>query len=611
MSPWYKRLLPALHEQTVCMVPAGDSCWLAVVGDDISPSTNARVHALRRAIETLDPDWLIETVPGYCTLGLIVRSLQASPEEIEKSVFAAARTMTVTTPVQPRTVTIPICYGGDCGPDMQVVCRNSGFSEPEVVRRHTAISYQCSMLGFLPGFPYLMGLDPQLATARLAIPRSVVPAGSVGIAGTQTGVYPMSSPGGWNIIGRTPLALFDPSRDPPSLVQAGDAVRFFPISLDEFESRQSHELTGYPQICNDVEHETDGCDVLAPGMLTTVQDGGRWGRQSMGVPVSGAVDRHALALGNLLVGNDERSAALEITLSGPRLAFSTDALVAMTGSDVGSLKANGYDVPAWTAILIRAGSVLSLNGYSESGCRSWLCIAGGIDVPDVLGSRSTLLRATLGGFQGRALRMGDHLRFLPLTDQARRLDGFSCPLALRPLCTADTAIPVLPGPQADSLTPVARALFLDTLWTVSPDSDRMGLRLEGPQLTLAHGPDVISEIIPEGAIEVTGSGLPIVMLADHQTTGGYAKPFIVASAALGQLAQRRPGDHIWFRMCSLDDAQEMLRQQSAARSQLAHLQAEWRQSRSGGTLRVTTNGVQHVVEWQDVTPLEVDHEHDD
>jgi biotin-dependent carboxylase-like uncharacterized protein len=416
----------------------------------------------------------------------------------------------------------------------------------------------------------------------------------------------MSSPGGWNIIGRTLLTLFDPSRKQPSLVQPGDVVRFSPISLGKFEENQSHEFTCYPQIRDVAEQEAGGCDVLDPGMLTTVQDDGRWGLQHMGVPVSGAMDRQALALGNLLVGNEEGAAALEITLSGLRVAFTTDALVAMTGADMG-LQVDGRDVPAWTAVLVRAGSVLSMVGSTGAGCRAWLCSAGGIDVPDVLGSRSTLLRAALGGFQGRALCMGDSLHLSPLTQQVRRLDGFSCPVGLRPPYAVDTPVPVLLGPQTESLTPAARQAFLDATWAVSNTSDRMGCWMEGLRLDLEGSADVISEVIPEGAVEVTGSGLPIVMLADRQTTGGYVKPFVVASAALGWLAQRRPGDSIRFRMCSLDDAQEMLEKQFSARKELTRLQVIWRQCRTGGTLHVTVNGVRHVVEWQDVTPLEVDH----
>ncbi len=591
------------------VVQAGDSCWLVVLGDDISFSTNARVHALRRAIEDLHPAWLVETVPGYCTLGLIIQPLQVSLLQIREAVETAARDMTVALPVQPRTVTIPVCYGGEYGPDMDVVCRRSGLSEQEVARRHAAAVYRCSMLGFLPGFPYLTGLDPQLATPRLATPRATVPAGSVGIAGAQTGVYPVSSPGGWNIIGRTPLTLFDPSCLQPVLVQAGDSIVFSPISVHEFETQRSHEFTCYPQICDIRESERAGCDVLEPGMLTVVQDDGRRGLQHAGVPVSGAMDRQALALGNILVGNGEGTAALEMTLSGPCLAVTADALVAVTGADMG-LQVDGRDAPAWTAVLVRSGSIISMTGCADTGCRAWLCVAGGIDVPSVLGSHSTLLRSALGGFRGRPLHTGDHLFFHTLNPCDRRLDGFSCPTELRPSYSSDAPVPTLPGPQIHSLTPMAQQAFLSAAWIVGDASDRMGCRLEGPRLDVVAGADVISEVVPEGAVEIVGSGLPIIMLADHQTTGGYVKPFVVAAASLGWLAQRRPGDSIHFRMCSLDDAQEMLREQSTAKRELTRLQAIWRQRRSGGTLRVTVNDIEHVVEWQDVTPLEVDHEHD-
>jgi KipI family sensor histidine kinase inhibitor len=594
---------------TTSVVQDGDSCWLVVVGGGISPSIGARVHALGSAVEALHPAWLVETVPGYCTLGLIVQPLQVSLEEVQELVSTAMRNVAAIAPVETRTVSIPVCYGGTYGPDINIVCRHAGLSEEEVVQRHAAANYQCSMLGFLPGFPYLMGLDPQLATPRLTMPRTIVPEGSVGIAGLQTGVYPVSSPGGWNIIGRTPLVLFDPSREQPSLVQAGDTVRFTPIGVEEYEEQRSHEFTHYQQIYDVLEHDDEECEVLEPGLLTTVQDGGRWGLQHLGVPVSGAMDRQALALGNILVGNDEAAVALEVTLSGPLLAFTADTLVAVTGMGMG-LQVDGCDVPVWTAILVRAGSTLSMGGFNGAGCRAWLCVAGGIDVPEVMGSRSTLLRSALGGFHGRALRTGDRLSLQPVTREGKGLDGFSCSVALRPSYAKDATIPVLPGPQLDALTPDARKAFLDTSWTVSNDDDRMGCRLEGPRLDLAGSADIISEVVPQGAVEVTGSGLPMIMLADHQTTGGYVKPFIVASAALGWLAQRQPGDSVRFRLCTIADARDMLDRQSSARRELTHLRVLWRRCRSGGTLQVTVNGVRHVVEWQDVTPLEVDHGHD-
>jgi len=590
------------------IVQAGDSCWLVVIGDDVSARTSARVHALKRAIEQARPGWLVETVPGYCTLGLIVQPPEPSRHDIEDLVFAAAADVSSLPAVPGREVTLPVCYGGAYGPDMQTVCQHAGLSESDVVRRHAAGAYQCAMLGFLPGFPYLVGLDPQLATPRLPTPRTSVAAGSVGIAGEQTGVYPVTSPGGWNIIGRTPLALFDPSREQPSLVQPGDTVRFVSISPEEFEKQHLHESTGYQQKCAVLDTDIAGCDVLEPGTLTTVQDSGRWGFQQLGVPVSGAMDRQALAMGNLLVGNEEGAAALEMTLSGPRLTFAADALVALVGADM-FLHVDGREYAAWTAVLVRSGGTVSFGQTLEAGCRAWLCVAGGISVPEVLGSHSTLLRAALGGHEGRALRAGDHLHLRPLPQASRHLEGFSCPPGLRSSAALSAAVPVLPGPQADALSPAARTAFLETTWTVSSDSDRMGIRLEGPALTLDTGADIISEVVPEGAIQVTGSGLPVIMLADRQTTGGYVKPFVVASAAVGSLAQLRPGDHVRFCMSSPAEARDLLKGQLSARSELRRLQDLWRRCRTGGTLQATLNGMHYAVEWQDVTPLEVDDEH--
>ncbi len=343
----------------------------------------------------------------------------------------------------------------------------------------------------------------------------------VGIAGAQTGILSSVQPGGWNIIGRTPLTMFDPSCQQPVLVQAGDSIVFSPISVHEFETQQSHEFTCYPQICDIRESERAGCDVLEPGMLTVVQDDGRRGLQHAGVPVSGAMDRQALALGNILVGNGEGTAALEMTLSGPCLAVTADALVAVTGADMG-LQVDGRDAPAWTAVLVRSGSIISMTGCADTGCRAWLCVAGGIDVPSVLGSHSTLLRSALGGFRGRPLNTGDHLLFRTLNPWDRRLDGFSCPTELRPSYSSDAPVPTLPGPQIHSLTPMAQQAFLSAAWIVGDASDRMGCRLEGPRLDVVDGADVISEVVPEGAVEIVGSGLPIIMLADHQTTGGYS-----------------------------------------------------------------------------------------
>jgi antagonist of KipI len=584
----------------VTVTAAGDSCWLVVLGDGISPDLSDRVHTLRRALEEFHPAWLVETVPGYCTLGLVTRP-PVSQDVVEDLVQAALAQCTDRCEVPHRTVTVPVCYGGEFGPDLDDVAAHAGIAPEEVIRRHAASACSCAMVGFLPGFPYLIGLDPVLATPRRATPRISVPGGSVGVAGAQTGIYPTASPGGWNIIGRTPIVLFDPAQSSPALIQPGDRVQFAAVSPEEY-SRITDDLV-QPTVSAGVPSDA-GIQVLDPGLATTVQDGGRWGMQAQGIPVSGAMDPQALAIGNILVGNDPACAALEITLSGPTLLMETDALVALVGADM-TFTLNDAPLPLWTSVPVHAGDTLSVGAMTSTGCRAWLCFAGGIDVPSVLGSRSTLVRGSLGGLEGRPLRAGDRLVLGTPHAPVQDLEGFACP---PDLLTADNEnpVPVLRGPQHDALSPAADSTFLKTTWTVTDLADRMGCRLDGAQLDLAGGADVISEMVPPGAIQVTGSGQPVVLLADRQTTGGYVKPFVVATAALGRMAQLVPGDHVRFEICTRSAALAMLARQKAARERLVSLRDAWRGRGSRGTLHLCVNGTQHVVQWQDITQRETD-----
>jgi KipI family sensor histidine kinase inhibitor len=451
----------------VTVTADGDGCWLVALGDGITPALSARVHVLRQALEELVPAWLVETVPGYCTLGLVTQP-PTTRDAVEDLVQAALARCNEDGRGTPRTVTVPVCYGGDLGPDLDDVAAHAGITPDEVIRRHAASPCSCAMLGFLPGFPYLTGLDPVLATPRRATPRIAVPGGSVGIAGAQTGIYPTASPGGWNIIGQTPMVLFDASRPVPCLIQPGDRVQFVPVSPEEYH-RIAADMTRLP-----VEPEMraqPGLQVLEPGFATSVQDGGRWGMQAQGVPVSGAMDPQALALGNILVGNEPACAALEITLTGPTLLMETDALVALVGADM-AFAVNGAPVPCWTAVPVHAGDTLNIGSVARAGCRAWLCIAGGIDVPVVLGSRSTLVRASLGGVQGRLLRAGDHLAVGMAPVPAGDLAGFACPAELLPTYD-ERPVPVLPGPQASALSPAGHEAFLHATWTVTDLADRM------------------------------------------------------------------------------------------------------------------------------------------
>jgi len=207
---------------------------LLQLGGQIDTQLNARVHALARSLAGMDVDGLGECVPGYASLLINYDPLRLDREEVAERIFAALDTLELRTE-NPKVVEIPVIYGGEFGPDLETVAKHNKLSIAEVVRLHSQPLYPVYFIGFLPGFPYLGGLDPAIACPRLDTPRPAIPAGSVGIAGNQTGIYPSESPGGWRIIGRTPLKLFDWCRQPPALLAPGDQVRFIPISAEEFE----------------------------------------------------------------------------------------------------------------------------------------------------------------------------------------------------------------------------------------------------------------------------------------------------------------------------------------------------------------------------------------
>ncbi len=212
--------------------PAGDSALLIIFGDRIDEGINKKVHAVANAIEKASPDWLIEVVPTYTSIYVYYDPLKLSYQEVLDAIkpFLSAEPKEE----KPRIVEIPTVYGGEFGPDIEFVAQHNGLTTDDVIEIHSKPLYRVYMLGFTPGFAYLGGMDERIATPRLEKPRLKVPAGSVGIAGKQTGIYPIESPGGWRLIGRTPLRLFTPEKDPPTLLQPGDYVKFIPISEEEF-----------------------------------------------------------------------------------------------------------------------------------------------------------------------------------------------------------------------------------------------------------------------------------------------------------------------------------------------------------------------------------------
>ncbi len=299
----------------------------------------------------------------------------------------------------------------------------------------------------------------------------------------------------------------------------------------------------------------DAIEVLDGGLLTTVQDLGRFGYQRYGVPVSGAMDQFALQAANLLVGNREAAAGLEITLLGPRLRFLAPLAIAVTGADLDA-SIEGQPCPPWAAVPVRPGSVLSF-GSPKDGVRAYVAVAGGVDVPPVLASRSTYLRSRLGGFEGRALKAGDRLRVGAVEAPASAI------VVAPPAYGHGQVLRVLMGPQDDRFTTDGVRTFLSSLYTVTPQSDRMGCRLTGPKIEHVSGPDIVSDGSPLGAVQVAGDGLPIVLMADRGTAGGYTKIATIISVDVGRLAQAAPGDAVRFRAVTIEDAHAALREQDA------------------------------------------------
>ncbi|MFM7413286.1 MAG: 5-oxoprolinase subunit PxpB [Planctomycetota bacterium] len=438
---------------------------------------------------------------------------------------------------------IPVCYGGAYGPDFAELCSRHAIDRQALIDLHTAPDYVVETIGFLPGFGYLAGLPERLATPRRDTPRRLVPAGSVGIGGTFTAAYPFASPGGWNLVGATPARLFDASRPQPALVRTGDRVRFTSIDHGDF-------ATFRPDVEEPVRAlETVGITVLAPGLWTTIQDLGRPGHRADGVPLSGAADAVSLRLANRLVGNPATAAGLEITLLGPTLRFERAADVAIAGAAF-------PEVPSDKVLRMAAGDVLTL-GHATAGCRSYLAVAGGIDVPPVLGSRSTLVTAGLGGLRGRQLVAGDAL---PIGRDPPGRPAGRLPTRSSGMAAAPVTLRVVAGEQIG---------MADRFWgshhVATSRSDRMGVRLDGP--TVATDPvaaDLPSVAVLPGTIQLPPDGRPIILLADAQTIGGYPVVGHVIAADLPRAAQLRPGSHVQWRQVTIAEAHQALRDLDAA-----------------------------------------------
>ncbi|MBU0926828.1 MAG: 5-oxoprolinase subunit PxpB, partial [Spirochaetes bacterium] len=550
--------------------PYGEGAYMVLLGSGIDEDRYQRLAALAARLEACPP-------PGFSGLVIAYDSLLATydPLSVAGPDFAAALAALCAyvpegaragPPGESPVIEIPVVYGGEYGPDLEELAASKGLEPAAAAALHSSRPYLVYALGFSPGFPYLGGLSPRLATPRRASPRVRIPAGSVGIADGQTGVYPRETPGGWNIIGRTPAVLFDPRRDPPALLAPGRYLRFVPIDRwPEASSATSDPRAEDGQRAEDEPRPAPRAgaggqvfSVLAPGPQTTVQDSGRFGYESLGVPRSGAMDAHALALANILVGNGPGVAGLECAFGGLELRFESPAAFAVTGARL-PVALNGAPAAPYETLYAEAGDVLSL-GIATAGLRAYVAFAGGLGLEPVMGSQSTYARGGFGGLDGRALRAGD---VVPLASGGearpplRRL-----PEAARPAMARSAPLRAVPLYEADRFEPGALAAFEAGRYRVSPSSDRMGVRLEGPRLAHVRGADIVSSPVLPGTVQVPGDGLPIALAADGQTMGGYARIAIVASVDLGLLGQAGPGDELSFSLVSPETAAELLRERA-------------------------------------------------
>ncbi len=489
-----------------------------------------------------------DLVPAARTLMIRFR-----PERLSAAELAAAisgRDLSVRAAPSEHLVEIPVRYDGE---DLDEVAALTGLSVEEVIRRHTESEFTVAFCGFAPGFGYLVGGDPALEVPRRQSPRTRIPAGSVALAGAFSGVYPQASPGGWQIIGTTPEKMWDLSRDPPALFQPGYRVRFF-----DLEKRGPTTVVAPPSASTEkvpdaaeVGHTVTVFKVLAAPIPALFQDLGRFGQTGQGVSASGALDQGALKAANRAVGNPSGWPCLEITLGGFSFEATGRAVVAFAGAPcpIHVRDAAGREIEAtsYRPIALEPGDVVTL-GHPPAGMRSYLAVRGGFAVRPVLGSAATDTLAVVGPEPvgaGAVLALADGREGLTSVSLGET-PAFSAPRAGE-IVTLDVVL----GPRTDWFTEAGLASLTEQLWTVTPQSSRVGTRLSGEQpIERKDSAELPSEGTATGAIQVPHSGQPVLFLADHPLTGGYPVIGAVAEYHLDLAGQIPANAKIRFRPVS-------------------------------------------------------------
>ena len=522
------------------------------------------------------PCAVLVELPGLRQVLSLQAQLRAEPSPGQVDVVAAAKTVLVTATnsacaqriarripsmdlsLEPertsRTVAIDTVYDGA---DLAEVAQLTGMSEESVISRHSSAHWTAAFGGFAPGFAYLAG-PPELTVPRRESPRTLVPAGAVALAGGYSAVYPRESPGGWQLIGRTETLMWDSSRENPALVTPGDEVRFRPVRPRLPVSRtqgstsapapasESSGNDGGRESDNDGDNDGGGLLIVRAGLQSTFQDLGRPGFAALGVAESGALDRAAFRQANRLVGNPAGEAVIETLHGGLDLQAKSDQVLAVTGAhlsatimdDNGGTRAAQLGAP----FLLRAGQRLSL-GSPERGLRSYTAVRGGFVAEPVMDSRSTDALSGLGPaplLAGQLLAVG--------TPAPASVVGAPEILADVPAAAdaAEIQFRVMRGPRDDWFSVDGFERLCAQSWLVTPQSSRIGVRLDGEPLVRRITGELPSEGTVRGALQVPPSGCPVLFLADHPVTGGYPVIGVVIPEDLDRAAQLPPGIRIRF-----------------------------------------------------------------
>lgn len=529
--------------------PLGDQAFLIGVKD--AAAARLMVAELQLALARWSDAGHCEILGGLATVTIVCRRVDDA-EDVEAAIGEVVRSPgggAVEATETGQLVTVLCVFDGA---DLPEVADMSGSSTQQVCDMLTRLPLTVAMVGFSPGFAFLEGLPEALrGVPRREHPRPAVPAGSVAVANGHAAIYPSASPGGWHLVGRTDEAMFSPDAAPYARLGAGDRVQLVAVDTLSSDGPPPWHVPRW-------EPPPGACcvfSVMTPGVRTVLQDDGRRGRASLGVPGAGPADPSSFELANRLVGNRTGQGAVEVTAHGPTLRLEGSGYVAVVGASP-RIHLDGQVVPVGQVFPVRPGQVLSI-GAVRPGLHTYLAVAGGFVGPEVLGSVAT---DQLSGLGPGPLRAGDVLfagtMTPPLGDHVapERTEGeVGAPVSLR----------VVPGPHPEWFAHDALARLAGLVFRVEPDSNRVGLRLRAVTEPVAlraagaGGNELDSQGMVHGAIQVPPDDHPVVLMTDHATHGGYPVLAVVATVDLGQLGQCAPGDTLTLEPVELEAARAL------------------------------------------------------